>query len=66
MAYKQIPQRFEDSWFFVADADSDVSTIESDNPDAPIGSTIIADNSGSPKVYMKFPAGSFSQIAPSE
>ena len=66
MAYKQIPQRFEDPWFFVADADSDVSTIESDNPDAPIGSTVVADNSGSPAVYMKFPTAGFSKIAPSE
>ena len=63
MAYHQIPQRFEDPWFFVADSDSDVSTIESECPDAPIGSTVIADNSGSPKVYMKFPAGSFSAIS---
>lgn len=63
MAYTQIPQRFEDPWFFVADADDDVTDIASENPDAPVGSTVIADNSGSPKVYMKFPAGSFSAIS---
>lgn len=62
MAYQRIYDRFSDEWTFVADSDSDVSTIESEQPDAPIGSVIIADNSGSPKVYMKYPAGSFSAL----
>lgn len=62
MAYHKIPQRFEDPWFFAADSDNDVTEIETAHPDAPVGSIVLADNSGSPAVYMKFPAGSFSQI----
>ena len=59
MAYNKIYQRWSSEWFFVADGDADVSTIASENPDAPIGSVIIALNAGSPKTYMKGPAGTF-------
>jgi hypothetical protein len=62
MAYQRIYERWATEWTFVADSDSDVSDVESEQPDAPVGSIIIADNSGSPKVYMKYPAGSFSAL----
>lgn len=62
MAYEKIYQRWDFTEFYVADSDSDVSTIEEEHPDAPVGSVIIADNSGSPKAYIKYPAGSFSAI----
>ena len=62
MAYQRIYDRWSTEWTFVADSDSDVSDVESEQPDAPVGSIIIADNSGSTKVYMKYPAGSFSAL----
>ena len=63
MAYKNVPQRGSEEWFFVADSDSDVTTIDAENPEAPVGSVIIADNSGSPAIYMKYPTAGWSQVS---
>ena len=63
MAYQRIYERWATEWTFVADSDSDVSDVESEQPDAPVGSKIFVDNSGSTKIYMKFPAGSFSELS---
>lgn len=64
MAYERIYERWSTTWTFVADDDSDVADIEEENPDAPVGSKVFVDNSGSTKIYMKFPAGSFSEFSP--
>lgn len=63
MAYQRVYDRWSTEWLFVADADTDVSDVESEQPDAPVGSVIIAGNSGSSKTYMKMPAGSYVQIS---
>lgn len=63
MAYQRLYDRWSTEWTFIADADTDVSDIESNQPDAPVGSIIIAGNSGSAKYYMKFPTGSYQEIA---
>lgn len=57
MAWKEITEPNDVVKTYVADEDADVSDIETANPDDPEGSKIIAANSGSTSVYMKFPAG---------
>ena len=62
MAYERVYDRWSTTYLFVADSDSDVSDVETNETDAPVGSIVIASNSGSPKWYMKFPAGTFDAI----
>ncbi len=62
MAWKEITEPNDTAKFYAADEDADVTTIEAEHPDDPVGSIILADNAGSPKVYFKFPAGSYSPL----
>lgn len=62
MAYKDITDPNDKLKFYAADEDADVTTIEAEHPDDPVGSVILADNAGSPKVHFKFPAGSYSPL----
>lgn len=62
MAYQEITEPTETARTFAADEDADVATIETDHPDAPVGSLIVAGNSGDPRIYFKFPSGDFYKI----
>lgn len=63
MAYQRIYDRWSTEWTFVADSDSDLTTISSENPDAPVGSWVIAGVSGSPaNIYIKLPSGSYTLL----
>lgn len=57
MAYQRIYDRFATEWTFVADGDDDVTDIEANEPDAPVGSIVLVGESSA--AYIKFPAGSF-------
>lgn len=57
MAWVEITEPKDTARTWAADSDSDKTEIETAYPDAPIGSIIIAGNSGEPKIYFKFPAG---------
>lgn len=62
MAWHEITEPNDTKMSFAADEDSDVTAIESAYDNIPVGSIVIADNAGSPKVYFMFPAGSFSPL----
>ena len=62
MAWKEITEPNDVVKTWAADADSDVTAIEEAYVDIPVGSIVIADNAGSPKVHFMFPAGSFSPL----
>ena len=57
MAWKEITEPNENTRTFLADAAADVTAVGTAAPDAPVGSVIIADNSGSTHIFMKFPGG---------
>jgi len=58
MAYQRLYDRWAPEWRFFADSVSDVSDIEENEPDAPVGSTILAAGSDAPPTeYVKFPSG---------
>lgn len=63
MAWKEITEPNDVVKTYAADEDADVTAIETAHPDAPVGSRVFVDNSGSTKIYMKFPAGSFSELS---
>ena len=60
--YVEITEPKDKARTWAADSDSDVSAIETAEPNAPIGSLIIAGNSGDPRIYFKFPSGDFYKI----
>jgi len=62
MAWKEITEPNDKERTWAADSDSDVTAIEAAYDDIPVGSIVIADNAGSPKVHFMFPAGSFSPL----
>ena len=62
MAWKEITEPTETARTFAADEDADVAAIETAHPDAPVGSLIFAGNEGTPRIYFKFPSGSFYKI----
>ena len=62
MAYWEITEPTETAQSFAADEDADVAAIETAYPDAPVGSLIVAGNGGTPRIYFKFPSGSFYKI----
>ena len=57
MAWKEITESGDTKRTFAADADADVTEIEAVYPEPPVGSIVIAANSGSAKIYFKFPGG---------
>ena len=57
MAWVEITEPNDTARSFAADSDSDKTEIETAHPNLPVGSIIIASNSGAPKIFFKFPGG---------
>lgn len=65
MAWKEITEPNDVAKSYAADEDEDVTAIETANPDDPVGSIVIANNSGATAVYMKFPSGHYAKLGSS-
>ena len=57
MAWKEITEPNDTTRTFAADSDSDVASIEAAFEHIPVGSIVIAANSGSPTICFMFPGG---------
>lgn len=63
MPYEPLYNRWSPEKIFIADSDDDLEDIADENPDAPVGTWVIAGaDSGPANIYIKLPSGEFTLL----